>query len=245
MGYAEDLRALAAARIVILTGAGVSAESGVPTFRGPGGLWEGQRIEDVATPAAFARNPQLVQRFYDARRAALARVRPNAAHRALARLEAGRPGRAGELLLVTQNVDDLHERAGSVRLLHMHGQLKSALCGGCGGRFRWAGALSGGAGCPACGAAALRPDVVWFGELPYHMPAIEQALGAAELFVAIGTSGNVYPAAGFVDLARASGACCIQLNLDPSVASQRFHHNVAGPAGALVPELVAMLLGGT
>lgn len=243
MPHADDLHPRAPARIVILTGAGVSAESGVPTFRGPGGLWEGHRIEEVATPEAFARDPALVQRFYDERRAALARVRPNAAHLALARLDAGWVGGARELLLVTQNVDDLHERAGSRRLRHLHGALKSALCAACGGRFGCDGALTGAAACPACGAPALRPDVVWFGEMPHHLDEIERALMAADLFVAIGTSGNVYPAAGFVDLARQSGACCLELNLDCSLATDRFHHSRRGPAGALVPALVAELLG--
>lgn len=227
-------------RIVILTGAGISAESGVPTFRGPDGLWEGHRVEDVATPQAFRRDPVLVQRFYDLRREALARVEPNAAHKALARLDAEWPG---ELLLVTQNVDDLHERAGSRRLLHMHGELKSAWCQACDGRFRQETGLSGETRCPACRAPqSLRPDIVWFGEMPYHMDEIDRALTAADLFVSIGTSGNVYPAAGFVDLARHAGAHCLELNLDPSMTSSRFHESRPGMAGTLVPELVEALL---
>ena len=227
-------------RIVILTGAGISAESGVPTFRGPDGLWEGHRVEDVATPQAFRRDPVLVQRFYDLRREALARVEPNAAHKALARLDAEWPG---ELLLVTQNVDDLHERAGSRRLLHMHGELKSAWCPACDGRFRWETGLSGETRCPACSAPkSLRPDIVWFGERPYHMDEIDHALMAADLFVSIGTSGNVYPAAGFVDLARHAGAHCLELNLDPSMTSDRFHESRLGKAGTRVPELVEALL---
>lgn len=229
--------------IVILTGAGVSAESGVPTFRGPDGLWEGQRVEDVATVAAFRRNPALVQRFYDERRAALAGIGPNEAHLALARLDREWPG---ELLLVTQNVDDLHERAGSVRLLHMHGELRAAWCLACGARRPFRGARLAAAACPACGTAGrLRPDIVWFGEMPYHMAGIEAALATADLFVSIGTSGNVYPAAGFVDLARQAGAHCIELNLDPSLAGHRFHDSRRGPAGRLVPQLVAQLLAST
>lgn len=228
-------------RIVILTGAGVSAESGVPTFRGPDGLWEGHRVEDVATPQAFRRDPVLVQRFYDARRAALGRVEPNAAHRALARLDAEWPG---ELLLVTQNVDDLHDRAGSRRMLHMHGELKSAWCLACDRRHSWAEGLLDAPSCPACGLSGhMRPDIVWFGEMPYQMDRIEAALMAADLFVSIGTSGNVYPAAGFVDLARHAGARCIELNLDPSMTSGRFHESRLGPAGTLVPQLVDELLG--
>jgi NAD-dependent deacetylase len=228
-------------RIVILTGAGVSAESGVPTFRGPDGLWEGHRVEDVATPEAFARNPRLVQTFYDQRRAALGRVDPNAAHRALARLDAEWPG---DLLLVTQNVDDLHERAGSRRLIHMHGELKSAWCTACDARHRWEGTLLDAPRCPACAAVGrMRPDIVWFGEMPYEMERIEHALMGCDLFLSVGTSGNVYPAAGFVDLARRSGARTVELNLDPSMASHRFEESRLGPAGELVPDFVDLLLG--
>ena len=227
-------------RIVILTGAGVSAESGVPTFRGPDGLWEGHRVEDVATPEAFRRDRRLVQTFYDQRRAALSKVEPNAAHRALARLDAEWPG---ELLLVTQNVDDLHDRAGSKRLIHMHGELKSAWCTACDRRHPWEGALLDGPNCPACGSAGhMRPDIVWFGEMPYAMEAIEDALLGCDLFVSIGTSGNVYPAAGFVDLARHAGARTVELNLDPSMASHRFGESRLGPAGELVPAFVDELL---
>lgn len=228
-------------RIVILTGAGVSAESGVPTFRGPDGLWEGHRVEDVATPEAFRRDPVLVQTFYDLRRAALARVEPNPAHKALARLDAEWPG---ELLLVTQNVDDLHERAGSKRLIHMHGELKSVWCLACDRRHLWEAGLSDHPACPACGSAGhMRPDIVWFGEMPYAMDLIDEALMRADLFISIGTSGNVYPAAGFVDLARHSGARSIELNLDPSMTSHRFHESRLGKAGDLVPGLVDELLG--
>ncbi|MGH6705507.1 MAG: NAD-dependent deacylase, partial [Sphingomicrobium sp.] len=175
--------------IVILTGAGVSAESGLATFRGPDGLWEGHRVEDVATPEAFARDPALVQSFYDARRERLGEVEPNAAHQALARLDAEWPG---ELLIITQNVDDLHERAGAKRLLHMHGELTSGMCMSCGSRFGWQGAM-GGANynqCPRCGLfGQVRPDIVWFGEMPYEMEQIDAALMEADLFVSIGTSG--------------------------------------------------------
>lgn len=230
---------MAIRNIVILTGAGISAESGVPTFRGPDGLWEGHRVEDVATPEAFRRDPVLVQRFYDARRAALATVVPNAAHRALARLDADW---TGALLLVTQNVDDLHERAGSQRLLHMHGELNRALCTACGAAPAWTGPLIDAPPCPRCGAAALRPDIVWFGEMPYHMDRIETAIARADLFVSIGTSGAVYPAAGFVSLARAGGARTLELNLDPSAGTRLFDEARHGPAGVLVPALVAHLL---
>ncbi len=227
--------------IVILTGAGISAESGVPTFRGPDGLWEGQRVEDVATPEAFARNPPLVQRFYDERRAALGRVMPNAAHLALARLDAQWPG---ALLLVTQNVDDLHERAGSRRLLHMHGELKRALCTACGAAPPWTGTLGDRPPCPRCDRPRLRPDIVWFGEMPYHMDEIETAIAGADLFVSIGTSGAVYPAASFVGLANAGGAETLELNLDASAGTPLFDMARHGAATALVPAFVASLLEG-
>lgn len=225
--------------IVVLTGAGISAESGIATFRGPGGLWEGHRVEDVCTPAALAADPALVHRFYDLRRAALDGVAPNAAHAALARLDREWPG---ELLIVTQNVDDLHERAGASRLLHMHGELRSALCAACGARRGWAGALPPATHCPACDAPALRPDIVFFGEMPYGMDRIEAALAGCDLFVSIGTSGAVYPAAGFVRTARWHGAQTIELNLDPSDGSIHFHESRMGPAGVLVPQWVDAVL---
>lgn len=225
--------------IVILTGAGISAESGLATFRGPGGLWEGHRVEDVCTPEALAADPDLVHRFYDARRAALATVEPNAAHRALARLDATWPG---ALLIVTQNVDDLHERAGATRLLHMHGELNSALCAACGARVPWAGDMPPGTRCDACGAAAMRPDIVFFGEMPYAMDRIERALSEADLFVSIGTSGAVYPAAGFVQTARYHGATTLEMNLEPSAGSAYFHETRLGPASGLVPAWVEALL---
>jgi NAD-dependent deacetylase len=225
--------------LVILTGAGVSAESGLATFRGPGGLWEGHRVEDVCTPEALADDPALVHGFYDARRAALGGVAPNAAHRALARLDAEWPG---ELLLVTQNVDDLHERAGSKRLLHMHGELRSALCAACGERLGWAGDLPPGTACPGCAAPRLRPDIVFFGEMPYGMDRIERALARADLFVSIGTSGAVYPAAGFVQTARWHGADTLELNLEPSSGSVFFAQTRLGAASALVPAWVDALL---
>jgi NAD-dependent deacetylase len=226
--------------IVVLTGAGLSAESGLATFRGPGGLWEGQRVEDVCTPHALARDPALVHRFYDARRAALAGVEPNAAHAALARLDARWPG---ELLIVTQNVDDLHERAGARRLIHMHGELLSALCARCGARAEWRSELPPATACPDCAAPELRPDIVFFGEMPYGMDRIEAAVAACDLFVSIGTSGAVYPAAGFVQLANADGARTLELNLDASAGSGRFDESRRGPATRLVPAWVDEVLG--
>ena len=227
------------ANIVILTGAGISAESGLATFRGPGGLWEGHRVEDVCTPEALANDPELVHRFYDARRAALASVQPNAAHRALAKLDAEWPG---GLLIVTQNVDDLHERAGAERMLHMHGELNSVLCAACGDRARWSGAMPPGTVCASCDAPALRPDIVFFGEMPYEMDRIERALAEADLFVSIGTSGADYPAAGFVQTARYHGARTLEMNLEPSGGSGYFHETRLGPAGALVPVWVDGIL---
>jgi NAD-dependent deacetylase len=227
--------------IVILTGAGISAESGLATFRGPGGLWEGHRVEDICTPEALARNRPLVLQFYDARRAALTTVEPNPAHHALALLDAEWPG---ELLIVTQNVDDLHERAGAKRMLHMHGELRSALCEVCEARIPWTGPMIGHADCPSCGAkGVLRPDIVFFGEMPYQMDVIDSALARADLFVSIGTSGAVYPAAGFVQTARHYGAQTLELNLEPSAGSFHFDESRIGPAGKLVPEWVAGLTG--
>jgi NAD-dependent deacetylase len=189
----------------------------------------------VCTPQALRQDPELVHRFYDERRAALARVEPNAAHQALARLDAAWPG---ELLIVTQNVDDLHERAGARRLIHMHGELKSALCASCGDRGPWQEALPPGMACGACDALALRPDIVFFGEMPYEMDAIYKALARCDLFVSIGTSGAVYPAAGFVEAARAQGARTLELNLERSAGSMMFHETRLGPAGQLVPAWV-------
>ena len=227
--------------IVILTGAGISAESGIDTFRDAGGLWEQHRVEDVATPEGFARDPDLVLQFYDARREALARVEPNAAHRALARLEREFNG---HLLLVTQNVDDLHERGGSKNVLHMHGELKSALCTACEVRSAWDAPMIDRPACAVCASPSLRPDVVWFGEMPYQMERIYAALTGADLFVSIGTSGAVYPAAGFVQEARSNGARTLELNLDPSEGSHWFAESRHGPAGVLVPQWVDEVLSG-
>ena len=226
-------------RIVILTGAGISAESGIDTFRSAGGLWEQHRVEDVATPEGFARDPHMVLKFYDMRREALAQVAPNPAHMALARLEREF---GGDLLLVTQNVDDLHERGGSGRVLHMHGELKSALCTSCEMRSRWDAPMLGRPPCPVCRAPTLRPDVVWFGEMPYEMGRIYQALETCDVFVSIGTSGAVYPAAGFVQEARANGARTLELNLEPSEGSRLFHETRHGPASVLVPQWVDEVL---
>ncbi len=234
MRQMKDIR-----NIVILTGAGVSAESGIDTFRAKDGLWEKHRIEDVATPEAFARDPDLVLRFYDMRRANIQKAQPNAAHWALAHLDAEW---SGDLLIVTQNVDDLHERAGARRLIHMHGEHLNAWCLACDARSVWRDTLLDRPPCPICGQTALRPDIVWFGEMPYRMDEIDAAVRDCDLFVSIGTSGAVYPAAGFVQTARYVGARTLELNLDPSLGSVHFHESRMGKAGDLVPVWVAELL---
>ena len=227
--------------IVVLTGAGISAESGLSTFRGDDGLWEQHRLEDVATPEAFRRDPELVHRFYNMRRANLGTVQPNLAHRALARLEQEHDG---EVLVVTQNVDDLHERGGSTNVLHMHGELLKVRCRSCAEVFEWSGEIDESVECPACGISpALRPHIVWFGEMPFCMYEIDEALRACDLFVSIGTSGNVYPAAGFVAQVSAMGrARSVELNLEPSEGVSLFDEARHGPAGRLVPEFVDQLL---
>jgi len=225
--------------IVILTGAGVSAESGIDTFRDAGGLWEKHRVEDVATPEAFARDPNLVLRFYDMRREAIQTKVPNAAHLALGRLDAAW---RGGLLIVTQNVDDLHERGGARRVLHMHGEHLNAWCLACDRRPRWTGPLIDRPPCPACGSRALRPDVVWFGEIPYRMDEIWPRLQAADVFCAIGTSGVVYPAAGFGEVAASYGARTVELNMVRSEVAPGFDDVRVGPATVLVPAWVEEIL---
>lgn len=228
--------------IVILTGAGISAESGIRVFRGNDGLWENHRLEEVATPEAFARDPALVQRFYNERRQQLQQgdIQPNAAHLALARLQQEHPGK---VTLVTQNIDDLHDRAGSESPIHMHGELLSVFCTKSQKRRRWHDDLATHEPCDCCQPpGVLRPDVVWFGEIPLHMERIENALLDCQLFISIGTSGNVYPAANFVRMARQVGAQCIEVNLASSMISQAFHQHRQGPATVEVPKLVEELL---
>ena len=225
--------------IVILTGAGISAESGLRTFRAEDGLWEDHPVEEVATPQGFRRDPELVQRFYDERRANILAAQPNPAHDALARLDSEWPG---ELLIVTQNIDDLHERAGAKRVLHMHGEGLSAWCTACDARRRWTETLRDNPPCPACGERALRPDIVWFGEMPYRMDEIFTALGRADLFVSIGTSGAVYPAAGFVQQAKSARARALELNHERSQGSHWFDETRLGSASDLVPRWVEEVL---
>lgn len=227
--------------IVVLTGAGVSRESGLHTFRDADGIWATVNIEDVATPEAFARDPVRVQEFYNERRRGLMdnSVAPNPAHLALAEFEAAF---AGDFLLVTQNIDDLHERAGSRALIHMHGELAKARCEACGDVGEWRDDLFIETACPACTqVGGMRPHVVWFGEMPFEMDRIYAALEGCDLFVSIGTSGNVYPAAGFVQAARMAGARTVELNLEPSEGATLFEEAVYGPAGTVVPDWFAKL----
>ncbi len=232
-----------ASPIVILTGAGISKESGLDTFRDADGIWSKVRLEDVATPDAYARDPDRVHGFYNARRAGLVAsdVVPNAAHGALVRLEREWPG---GVLIVTQNIDDLHERAGSRNLIHMHGELLKARCGACHDVVAWRDDLSVDLACAACGTLGrMRPHVVWFGEMPLDMDRIERALLGAGLFLSIGTSGNVYPAAGYVELVRSVGrGHTAELNLEPSAGATAFAEKIYGPATEIVPDYVNRLL---
>ena len=234
-------------RIVILTGAGISAESGISTFRDKDGIWAKVDLRDVATPEGFARNPRLVLDFYNARRKASGNATPNAAHLALARLEAEHGANDGRVVAVTQNIDLLHEAAGTRNLIHMHGQGNLSLCNHCQARHPWGlEDLTVDLECPSCRkAGGLRPDVVWFGEIPYHMDRIYEELGRADLFLSIGTSGNVYPASGFVAEARRSGAHTVELNLEPSEGVSLFHEAHHGPASKVVPMYVDRILKGT
>ncbi len=228
--------------IVVLTGAGLSAESGLGTFRGTDGLWDRYDIEDVATPEGFARDPVKVHAFYNMRHSWLKQAKPNAAHRALARLERCH---SGEVLTVTQNIDGLHEAAGCQQLIHMHGELGRALCARCGTSLPWADDLTLSTNCPVCRKAGfMRPDVVWFGEMPREMNRISAGISRCDLFVAVGTSGTVYPAAGFLAEARHAGAHTVEHNLGPSEGADLFAESHYGPATEIVPSFVETLLAG-
>jgi NAD-dependent deacetylase len=228
--------------IVILTGAGLSAESGLSTFRDPSGIWSQYDWREVATIESFRKNPDRVHAFYNMRRRAHADIAPNAAHAALARLEATNSG----VTIVTQNVDALHEAAGSQNLIHMHGEIFKVFCTHCNVRQIWRDELSQATSCPACSkSGGMRPDVVWFGETPYHMARIFDLLRDCDLFISIGTSGNVYPAAGFVTEARTHGAKTVELNLEPSSGATQFHDAIYGPATDVVPRFVERLINGT
>jgi NAD-dependent deacetylase len=229
------------ARIVVLTGAGISAESGISTFRDADGLWEGHDIMKVATPQGFAQDPAQVHRFYNLRRSKLNFVSANPGHEALARLEREW---SGDFLLITQNVDDLHERAGSKKLVHIHGELKKARCGGCGWVGEWLDDLSIDVTCNACNKKALmRPHIVWFEEVPFHLDECYSALASADFFISVGTSGHVYPAAGFVELTP-SNCRRIEVNTAGTEISAAFHDHVVGPAAQMLPALVDAILSG-
>lgn len=228
--------------IVILTGAGISAESGIKTFRAADGLWENHRVGEVASPEGFERNPQLVQRFYNERRRQLlsGEVHPNPAHRALALLE---QEFEGEVTLVTQNIDDLHERSGSRKVIHMHGEILKMFCTRTHEVYDIRSDIEAEMCCACCAVSGtLRPDIVWFGEVPYHMEVISDALARCDLFLSIGTSGNVYPAAGFVSMANQVGAHTVEINLEPSVTQSRFKEKIYGKAGVVLPGYVNALL---
>jgi NAD-dependent deacetylase len=230
--------------IVVLTGAGISAESGIKTFRASDGLWEEHRIEDVATPEGFERNPALVQRFYNQRRRPILdqKVHPNSAHYALAELE---KGFQGDFLLVTQNIDNLHEQAGSNKLLHLHGEILKMRCLVTERVYECASDIALTDVCECCGTPGnLRPHIVWFGEMPLYMDQIYAALSACDLFLSIGTSGNVYPAAGFVQMANQAGANTIEINLEESNVASAFDEALYGKAGEVLPEWVAAFLAG-
>ena len=228
-------------RIVVLTGAGLSAESGLGTFRDVDGVWTKYDLNEVATPEGYSRNPKLVLDFYNMRRQGVVSAEHNAAHAALARLE---HEHNAEVLIVTQNIDALHEAAGSQNLIHMHGELLKARCTRCGARHPWHEDIAVDSHCPACGElGTMRPDVVWFGEMPYRMQEIYDALAKTDLFISVGTSGTVYPAAGFVAEARDAGAHTVELNLEPSEGASLFAETVHGPATEVVPAYVDQLLG--
>ena len=229
--------------IVILTGAGISAESGLATFTGADGLWNGRRIEDVCTPDALERNPDAVCSFYDERKLEATSAEPNSAHHALAKLERHwQETEKGKFLLVTQNVDDLHERGGSKNLIHMHGRLNSAFCMECGWQGPRHGRLEGNRECPACERDALRPDIVLFGEAPRHLRQIEAALEKCDLFVAIGTSGTVYPAASFVEIAKYHGSEALRFDTAVSLENKHFDICHLGVAGKTVSAWISKIL---
>jgi NAD-dependent deacetylase len=230
--------------IFILTGAGLSAESGLGTFRDKGGIWSKFDPMKLATPSAFARSPDDVHAFYNMRRQNLLAAEPNEAHQALARLEEGLAGH-GRLFLVTQNIDDLHERAGAQHVIHMHGELLKARCTACTSATPWHENLSVNHSCPRCGeTGTLRPDVVWFGEVPLYLDAIDNVLAQADLFVSIGTSGSVYPAAGFVEQAKELGIRTCEINLEPSDNARLFDETYYGPATQTVPTWVERVISG-
>ncbi len=231
-------------KVVVLTGAGISAESGIPVFRSETGLWEQERIEDVCVPEALIRNPKKVHDFYNKMRLTLRDKKPNEAHYALSRLQQEGQDLGIETVIITQNIDDLHEKAGSSGVLHMHGFLRSAWCTSCDRRYPWEDDTSPELKCKFCNHNSVRPDIVFFGEMPYHMEQINAHLITCDLFAAIGTSGVVYPAAGFAMTASSSGALAVEFNLEPSYVKSSFQKACYGKASVTVPAFVDRLLGG-
>lgn len=228
--------------ITVLTGAGISAESGIPVFRSETGLWENHRIEDVATYEGYMRNKNAVHNFYNNMRRSLKEKKANDGHFALTALQKGLEEKGGKLTIITQNIDDLHEKAGSKNIIHMHGRLNTLLCEACGGRIDFFEDSSTETICPVCGRNTMRPDIVWFGEMPYQMEECEEALADCDLFMAVGTSGVVYPAAGFVGAVRRRNVPRIEFNLEPSAVGSAFSHGYYGKAGITLPSFTEYLL---
>ena len=230
--------------IVVLTGAGISAESGIPVFRSETGLWEQEKVEDVATYDGYMRDKTKVHEFYNKMRRSIKTKEPNPAHLALTRLqhEYTKKYPGSSVTIVTQNIDDLHEKAKSENVIHMHGELNSIWCEHCDARYRFLEDSSTETKCNLCGSKKLRPDIVWFGEMPYRMGEIESALFKCDLFMSIGTSGVVYPAAGFCQLARSVGATCVEFNLEKSAVGSSFTYGIYGKASQTLPEFVDKLI---
>lgn len=228
--------------VVVLTGAGISAESGIPVFRSETGLWENHKVEDVATYEGFTRDKTMVHNFYNTMRQSLKTKQPNGGHLALTKLQQGLEAQGGKLTIVTQNIDDLHEKAGSHDIIHMHGRLNTLLCESCHASVPWFEDSSVETVCPKCGKKAMRPDIVWFGEMPYQMDEIESALFSCDLFLAVGTSGVVYPAAGFVAIARRLGKSCLEFNLKPSAVGSNFTQGFYGKASITLPAFTDHLI---
>lgn len=229
--------------IVVLTGAGISAESGIPVFRSETGLWEQERVEDVATYDGFLRDKTKVHEFYNKMRRSLKDKAPNPAHLALTKLQQEYPKKTGgSVTLITQNIDNLHEKAGSKNVIHMHGELMSILCEHCHERYKFDGDSSVNSECLHCYHQSLRPDIVWFGEMPYHMEEIQDALSSCDLFLSIGTSGGVYPAAGFCQIAKQFGALCVEFNLEKSCVASNFDFGRYGKASVTLPQAVDEIL---
>ncbi len=230
-------------RIAVLTGAGISAESGIPVFRSETGLWEQHRVEDVATYEGYERNPALVHEFYNKMRLSLKEREPNPAHLCLTRLQKEIKAQGGEVSIITQNIDDLHEKAGNEGVLHMHGILRGLWCEACDCRYPFDGESSPDTECPKCHRKAVRPDIVWFGEQPYYMDQISRILSRCDLFISVGTSGVVYPAAGFCQMAKSCGARCVEFNLERSMVASSFDYGLYGKASktlvAFVDHLIA------